>query len=248
MRNTFCIRNNYDSGEYMNTMSFISDNLNKSEIFNGLSNRQFADMIKRGHRITLPSKSILFHQSDPATSYFLVNQGLLKLTKLNEQGKEIILRYIGAGELTAAIAVLKNWKYPAIAESVEDTEIIGWDKQTMMQLMHRYPDISINLLGIILERIDDMQHRYLEVCTERVDQRIARSLLRLMRRAGSKTREGILIDIALSRQNIADYSGTTLYTVSRTLSAWEKNGWIRSGREQIFVINPHALVQFAETG
>jgi CRP-like cAMP-binding protein len=52
----------------------------------------------------------------------------------------------------------------------------------------------------------------------------------------------------LSRQNIADYSGTTLYTVSRTLSAWEKNGWVKSGREQIVITNPHALVQFAETG
>ena len=118
----------------------------------------------------------------------------------------------------------------------------------MMQLMRQYPDIAINLLGIILERIDDVQHRYLEVCTEHVNQRIARSLLRLMRRAGSKTPEGIHIDIPLSRQNIADYSGTTLYTVSRTLSAWEKKGWIQSGREKIVVTDPHALVIFAETG
>ncbi len=178
----------------------------------------------------------------------MVNQGRLKLTKLNEQGKEVILRYIVTGELTAAIAVLKNWTYPVTAESIEETDITVWDKPTMMQLMRRYPDIAINLLGIMLERIDDMQQRYLEICTEHVDQRIARSLLRLMRRAGSKTPEGIHIDIPLSRQNIADYSGTTLYTVSRTLSAWKKKGWIHSGREQIVVTDPHALVQFAETG
>jgi CRP-like cAMP-binding protein len=232
----------------MDTNPQISDSLHKSEIFKGLSIKQYADLLKRGRSIKLQPKRILFYQGDPAISCFLVNQGLIKLTKLNEQGKEAILRYIGAGEVTAAIAVLKNWAYPVTAESVEETDITGWDKPTMMQLMHRYPDISINLLSIILERIDDMQHRYLEVCTEHVDQRIARSLLRLMRRAGSKTREGILINITLSRQNIADYSGTTLYTVSRTLSAWEKNGWIKSRREQITVINPHALVQFAETG
>lgn len=230
----------------MNKTPFISDSLNKSEIFNGLSGQQLADVIKEGRRISLSPKSMLFYQGDSAISCFLVLQGRLKLTKLNEQGKEVILRYIGAGELTAAITVLKNWEYPVSAVSVEDTDITGWDKPTMMQLMRRYPDISINLLGIVLERIDDMQHRYLEVCTEHVDQRIARSLLRLMRRAGLKTKEGILIDIALSRQNIADYSGTTLYTVSRTLSAWEKTGWIRSGREQIIVLNPHALVGFSE--
>lgn len=232
----------------MDTNPQISDSLHRSEIFKGVTNEQFADLIKKGRRIILQPKCVLFNQGDPAKSCFFVNRGRLKLTILNEQGKEVIIRYIGAGELTAAVTVLKNWNYPVTAESTEDTDVTSWNKSTIIQLMRRYPDIAINLLGIILERIDDVQNRYLEVCTEHVDQRIARSLLRLMRRTGSKTREGILIDIALSRQNIADYSGTTLYTVSRTLSAWEKNGWIKSGREQIIIINPHALVQFSETG
>ncbi len=232
----------------MDTNSYISDSLNISEIFKGFANEQSADLLKNGRRIELPAGRILFHQGDPAISCFLVNRGRLKLTKLNEQGKEVILRYIGIGEMTAAITVLKGWDYPVTAKSIEETEVTGWDKPTMIQLMHQYPDLAINLLSIVLERVVDVQDRYLEVCTERVDQRIARSLLRLMRRAGSKTRSGIQIDIPLSRQNIADYSGTTLYTVSRTLSAWEKIGWIKSKREQIVVTNPHALVEFSETG
>jgi len=190
----------------------------------------------------------LFNQGDPAVHCVLVNRGRLKLTKLNEQGKEVIFRYIGAGELTAAIAVLKNRNYPVTAESTDETAVTVWDKSTMTQVMHQYPDIAINLLGIILDRLDEVQDRYLELCTEHVDQRIARSLLRILRRSGSKIRTGIQIDILLSRQNIADYSGTTLYTVSRTLSAWEKKGWIKSGREKIIVTNLHALALFAETG
>ncbi|MCB2168964.1 MAG: Crp/Fnr family transcriptional regulator [Deltaproteobacteria bacterium] len=232
----------------MATNPQISYSPHRSEVFKGLTGEQVANLVKEGRRIKLEPKNILFHQGDPAKNCFLVNRGRLKLTKLNEQGKEVILRYIVPGELTAATAVLKNWAYPVTAEAIEETDVIVWDKPAMMQLMRRYPDIAINLLGIILERIDDVQNRYLEVCTEHVDQRIARSLLRLMRRAGSKTPEGIHIDIPLSRQNIADYSGTTLYTVSRTLSAWEKKGWIQSGREQIIVTDPHALVQFSETG
>ena len=232
----------------MDTNPHKSGSLHKSELFKGLTSQQYADLIKKGRSITLQPKSVLFHQGDPAISCVLVNRGRLKLTKLHEQGKEVILRYIGAGELTAAVAVLKNWNYPVTAESIEETDVTVWDKPTMIQVMHRYPDIAINLLSIILERIEDVQDRYFEVCTEHVDQRIARSLLRIMRRSGSKTPEGIHIDITLSRQNIADYSGTTLYTVSRTLSAWEKNGWIKSGREKIVITDPHALVQFAETG
>ena len=225
----------------------ILDSLHKSDVFAGLKTEQNDVVIKGGLCKKLQPKIILFHQGDSAQTCYLVNRGRLKLTKLNEQGKEVIFRYVGAGELIAAVALLKNSNYPVTAESVEETEVISWDKQTMMQLMRRYPEITINLLSIILERFEDVQNRYMELCTERVEQRIALTLLRLMRSAGSKNSEGIYIDIPLGRQNIADYTGTTLYTASRTLSAWEKKGWIKSGREQIVITDPHALVQFAET-
>ncbi len=220
--------------------------LDKSEIFEGLTSVQFATLLEKGQQTILQPKSILFHQGDLAERCFMVNRGRLKLTMFSEQGKEVILRYIGCGELAAAIAVLRNQPYPATAECINETEVIGWDKPTIFALMHQYPTIAINLLGIVFDRIDDVQHRYLEVCSEHVDQRIARSLLRLMRRAGIKTSEGIHIDIPLSRQNIADYSGTTLHTVSRILSSWEKKEWIKSGREKIIIKDPHALVLFAE--
>ena len=220
--------------------------VDKSEIFDSLSSLQFATLLKKGKEIKLQPKSILFHQDDLAERCYLVIRGRLKLTMLSKQGKEIILRYLSSGELVAATAVLRNQAYPLTAECVDDTEVISWDKATIVALMHQYPAIAINLLSIVFDRIDDLQHRYLEVCSENVDQRIARTLLRLMRRAGIKTSIGIQINIPLSRQNIADYCGTTLSTVSRTLSDWEKKEWIQSGREKIIIKDPHALVLFAE--
>jgi len=220
--------------------------LKKTDIFKGLAEEQYNRAIQSGIKKQVHPNDFLFHQGAPASKCYLVMQGQLKLTKLNEQGREVILRYVGVGELTAAVAVLKNEVYPVTAESVGTVEVIGWDHLTMMKLMHQFPDIAINFLGIVLTRIDDVQRRYLEICTEQVDRRIARSLLRLMRWKGVKTEDGILIEIPLSRQNIADYSGTTLYTVSRTLSSWEKSNWIKSGREKIIITDPHALVAFAE--
>lgn len=220
--------------------------VDKSEIFESLSSLQFNTLLKQGKQVTLQPKSILFHQDDLAERCFMVLRGRLKLTMLSDQGKEVILRYLSSGELAGATAVLRDQKYPLTAECVDETEFISWDKPTIVALMHQYPAIAINLLGIVFDRIDDLQHRYLEVCSEHVDQRVARTLLRLMRRAGIKTSAGIQIDIPLSRQNIADYCGTTLSTVSRTLSYWEKKEWIKSGREKIIIKDPHALVLFAE--
>jgi CRP-like cAMP-binding protein len=226
----------------------IGDSLKKADLFKGLTSSQYDEVLSCGMRKQLSPQGILFHQGAPASHCYLVTQSQLKLTKLNEQGSEVIIRYVGVGELAAAVAVIRNGVYPVAAESVQTTVVIGWDHPTMMALMHRFPQIAINLLGTVLARIDDVQQRYLEVCTEQVDRRIARSLLRLMRWKGARQKDGILIAIPLSRQNIADYSGTTLYTVSRTLSAWEKKGWIKSGREKIIVTNPHALVAFTESG
>jgi len=226
----------------------MEDSFQETDLFKGLSVDQYSEIIKSGYHQTFKPRDILFHQGDPAEKLYMVNTGRLKLTKLNEKGKEVIFRYISAGELTAAISSLKDWDYPMTAESVEASEVTSWDKVAIFKMIEIYPTIALNLLNIVLVRIDDVQHRYLELCTERVEQRIARSLLRLMRSAGKKTPEGIRIDLPLSRQNIADFSGTTLFTVSRTLSAWIKKDWIKSGREKITITNPHSLVLFSENG
>ena len=215
-------------------------------LFRCLSDAEYEDFCREGRSIDLSSGDYLFHQGDPVSSCFVVSSGQLKLTKINEEGKEVIYRYLGPGEVTAAITVLKDAHYPVTAETVGETTVIGWQKEALLALMRRSPDIAITLLGVVFERMDDIQKRYLELCTEQVEQRIARSLLRLMQRLGEQTGKGGAITVALSRQEIADYSGTTLHTVSRTLSAWAKNGWVESGRQRITIIDPHQLVLIAE--
>lgn len=222
------------------------DTTDQADVFKGLTEDHIRSILGEGRHKRIAPREALFRQDDAASHCYLVRQGRLKLAKLNEHGKEAIIRYLGSGQFTAAVAVMKDGLYPVSAIAMEKTDVIGWNKETMTTLMRRYPDIAINMLNILLVRIDDVQQRYFEVCTEQVAQRIARALLRLMRTAGSKAPDGISIDIPLSRQSIADYTGTTLYTVSRTLSAWERSGWIKTGRERIVITDPHALVSFSE--
>ena len=220
--------------------------LGQPDVLKGLTDARYAEMVQGGQRETLPPKRTLFLQGDPAERFYVVIKGRLKLSRLSELGKEAIIRYIGAGEMAGAVAVLKGKDYPVTAEAVEETDVAGWDKPALLQQLRAHPEIAVDMLAVVLERLEEVQQRYLELCSEGVEQRIARSLLRLMQRAGTRCANGILIDLPLSRQNIADYSGTTLYTASRILSAWEKNGWVQSGREKVIITDPHALVKFAE--
>lgn len=232
----------------MNNQRSLTDVFFRADLFVGIGEDKLSDIMSSGDRRVFESGATLFCQGDPAAKSYLVLKGRIKLTKLHEEGKEAIVRYINPGEMTAAISVFKGKNYPVTAQAVGPSEAVGWGRETMLKLMVVHPQIAINLLSILVERLDDIQSRYLELQTERVEQRIARSLLRIMKQSGRKTEEGILIDFRLSRQDLADYTGTTLYTVSRTLSSWEQRGWIVSGRERIVVADPHALATFAETG
>jgi CRP/FNR family transcriptional regulator, nitrogen oxide reductase regulator len=205
-------------------------------------------ILARGQRTRLQDGQPLFHQGSPARRCYLVENGRLKLVKLHEQGKEAVFRYIGPGEITAAVAAFKEKAYPLTAVAIGDTRVVGWDRGTIMALLREYPELSLHLLQVVIERLDEVQTRYLELSAEQVQQRLARALLRIMKHSGRRTPDGILIDFPLSRQELADYTGTTLYTVSRTLSAWEKGGWVASGRERITIADPHALVKFSEIG
>jgi CRP/FNR family transcriptional regulator, nitrogen oxide reductase regulator len=237
-----------DLDDLMDQRFLSESSIQAADVFSGLTSEQLTQLRHSGQKVKLPPKVVLFRQGDPAEKCYLVERGRLKLAKLNEAGKEAILRYISAGEATAAVAVLKNREYPVTAETVEKTEVTGWEKPTFLRFLHAHPEIAINMLGVVLDRLEEVQQRYLQLCSEGVEQRIARSLLRLMQRAGSPSADGILIELPLSRQSIADYSGTTLYTASRTLSSWEKNGWIKSKRQRVLIADPHALVTFAEGG
>ena len=94
--------------------------------------------------------------------------------------------------------------------------------------------------------IQEMQERYHELATERVQQRIARVLLRLAAQSGRKMESGVLIDLSFSRQDLAEMTGTTLFSVSRILNQWETQGLVKVGREKVVVVFPHGLVRIAE--
>jgi len=232
----------------MNDQIEFLDTLSQSDMFVGIENDKRSDIFSLGHRRVYESGAILFYEGYPAEKSYLILKGRFKLTKLHEDGKEAIVRYINIGEMAAAVSIFKGKNYPVTAQAVDHSEAVGWDRETMLEIMTANPQIAINLLGVVVDRLDDIQSRYLELQTERVEQRIARTLLRIMKQSGRKTDGGILIDFRLSRQDLANYTGATVYTVSRTLSSWERKGWVRSGRERIIIADPHALVSFAETG
>ncbi len=220
--------------------------LGSSPLFAGLAREALAAVLTAAHERTVEDGETAFREGEPADSFCVVAAGRLKLTQVGPEGHEVILRFVGPGEAAAALAAFDGTTYPATAAAVGATQVLVWSRAELQALLGRHPVLALNLLRLLSERLREVQERFRELATERVARRIARALVRLVRQAGRKVEEGVLIDMPLSRQTLAEMTGATLFTVSRTLSEWEAQGIIRSGRERVVIARPHALVAIAE--
>jgi CRP/FNR family transcriptional regulator, nitrogen oxide reductase regulator len=224
----------------------LEKKLAEISLFKGLKQVDINAVIQNGRTKKINDGAFYFHEGDPAEQFYVLTSGRIKLTQVTPEGQQVILRYIRPMEEFAIIAVLSGIDYPVSAEAVEDSVSMVWDKNTMRNLMQKYPLIALNALEILANRVQEFQDRIREMATERVERRIARALLRLVRQAGEKVPEGVLINLPLSRKDLAEMNGTTLFTVSRILSHWEGKGIIQSKRERIVILIPHGLVSIAE--
>jgi CRP-like cAMP-binding protein len=218
----------------------------QAPLFKDLSERILEEALHYASRRRVEADTYLFMQGDPADYIHLLLSGQMKLTQTTPEGQQIILAYAAPGDAIGVVAVLSGTDYPISAEAIETSQLLFWERDQMRRLMLRNPEIAINAIGVLAVRVREFQDRVRELSTERVERRIARALLRLANQAGRRVENGVLIDLPLSRQDLAQMTGTTLFTVSRTLKQWENQGLILSKREQVTIRFPHGLVTIAE--
>lgn len=188
----------------------------------------------------------LFHQGDPAMTLFLLVDGRIKLTQLSPEGQELVVRFVAPHELLAAIALLPGRVYPVSAHAAVNSRMLCWGGARLARTVRAIPKLMEVAGTAMADHMEEVTGRLREVATERVAQRLARALLRLARQVGRPVAEGTLLDVPLSRQDLAEMTGTTLYTVSRLLSGWEARGWVVTGRERVVLRKPAELTDLAE--
>lgn len=215
-------------------------------LFQGLAADVLSRIVTRGQSKQVDASRFFFTEGDPADEMFVLTSGRVKLTQLTPEGHQVVLRIISAGDAFGGVGAFGDPLYPVSAEAIEASAALGWTSVTMRAILEEHPAMALNALHFVAGRLHDLQRRYRQLMTERVERRIARALLRLVREAGRRVDAGVAIDFPISRQDVAEMTGTTLYTVSRLLSAWESRGIVQSQRQHIVLTKPHALVAIAE--
>jgi len=226
--------------------SEIAHRLAHVPLFEGLSVDTLVRIVSLAHAKSLETGQLFFGEGDQAETFFVLTSGRVKLTQLTPEGHQVVLRLISPGDAFGGVGAFGDPTYPVNAEAVEPSVALAWMSTTMRQLLETEPVIAVNAVRFIAGRLHDLQQRYRQAMTERVERRVARALLRIVHDAGRRVDGGVEITFPVSRQDIAEMTGTTLYTVSRLLSAWEDRGIVRTGRQRIVLTKPHALTAIAE--
>ncbi len=226
-------------------MSISPKDLRQVVVFKNATDEDLNQIIRNGITRSIEEGGFFFFQGDPADYLYVLTSGQVKLLQSNPSGQQVNLRTIYPWQMFGALGAVRGQaNYPASAQALENSSALAIESAFLRGMMETRPYLSFDLMHLMTSYIQEMQARYRELATERVEQRIARALLRLTAQSGQKADEGI--ELAFSRQDLAEMSGTTLYTVSRVLADWERQGLVKAGREQVRIINPHGVVRVAE--
>jgi len=220
-------------------------NVKKIELFKNLSEEELKELDPYLVQTSYKKREDIFTEGDSPEWFYIVSKGKVKVTKLSHEGKEIILEIISPFDIFGGVAVLRNFPYPANAVAMEDSEVIKISRKNLMRLVDRFPNLMYCIALQLGDRMKSSYDSLKNIALERVEARIAALLLKLSKKVGVETKEGILIDMRLTKQDVADMVGTTVETSIRTFSKFKKQGFVKDTNGKIIIKDREGLMLFS---
>lgn len=183
----------------------------------------------------------IFEEGMPSDAFYTITAGRVKIFKMLPTGKDIILEVFGAGDPLGAVAAYDGRPFPASAMALEDTACIVIPRPVFFRLLEEHPSLVRGLLLGLTIRLVELTNRLAELTSGRIEARFARLFLKLAAQMGREDRGGTFIPLALSRQELADMTGTTIETCIRIMSRWGKQDVVRTEKDGFVVIDRPAL-------
>jgi CRP-like cAMP-binding protein len=216
-------------------------------LFGDMDDAELERVLAQAAELRIGKGTAVFEQGRTATAFYVLLEGRLKVVQITPDGQQLIIRFVVPGDLYGIAKALNRKDYPATALAVVDSVTLAWDMALWDDFM-RLPGFARQVVHMMGGRVQEAHTRIKEMATQNVEERVAHAVLRLVQQSGRKVEQGMLVDFPVTRQDIAEASGTTLHSVSRMLSAWEGLGIVAAGRKQVIVCDLEALEAIAERG
>lgn len=210
--------------------------------FSRLSREQVREILDQATPRRYAEGTAVFREGAAAERFYLLLDGFIRVVRTTPEGEQVIALHIPPGQLFGIAPALGRDAYPATAVAAAELLALGWPVRLWGAFTTSYDGFATETYRTIGARLGEFQTRVTELATQAVERRVASALLRMANQSGRKTDEGIEIGFPVTRADIAEMTGTTLHTVSRLLSAWERDGIVASARRRVTVTAAHRLV------
>ncbi len=210
--------------------------------FAKLSREAISDILKQATSRRHDAGTAIFEEGREADRFYMLLDGYIRVVRITPDGEQVIAHHIPAGQLFGIAVALGRDTYPATAMTATESLSLSWPSSLWNEFVDTHIGFGAQAMKTVGGRMGEINNRMVEMATQQVEQRIANAVLRLINQTGHKVDSGIEINFPITRQDLSEMTGTTLHTVSRVLSSWEKLGYIKSGRKRIVVTDPHQLV------
>jgi CRP/FNR family transcriptional regulator len=187
----------------------------------------------------------VFEEGDEPESFVTVLEGRVKIYKRLASGKDIILHICSVGDPIGAVAVYEGRAYPASAQAIEPSRCLFVPRQVFFSLLEQSPVLVRGVLSGLTLRLMELTDRLTELTGSQVESRLARLFLKLSDRFGKSAADGVFVSLPLSRQELADLTGTTVETSIRIMSRWGKERLLVTERDGFLLVNRPALEELA---
>ena len=216
------------SGPVSGMMEF----LRASPVFAGLPARELESLAAAAREEACRAREYVFREGDAALWLCLVRSGHVRIVRHSRTGKDVVLELLGPGEIFGGVAVIERRPYPASAQATEPSVVVKIPADVAVGLAERHPSVVRELALLIGRRLRTAHDSVTSLSVEPVEARLAATLLRLADREGIRTKRGIELPYHLTRQGLADMSGTTVETSIRVVGRWLRDELVedRDGR------------------
>ena len=208
-----------------------------------------ADRQKVAEAATLKRYSkgqMIFEQDTPSEAFYTIASGRVKIFKMLPTGKDMILEVFGQGDPLGAVAAYVERPFPASAMALEETVCVVIPRAAFFRLLEQHPSLVRGLLLGLTVRLVELTNRLAQVSGSRIEPRFARLFIKLADEMGTTDRRGMFIPLPLSRQELADMTGTTIETAIRIMSRWGKDDIVRTEKDGFVLLDRRALEEAAE--
>ncbi len=204
-------------------LAALTEFLRSSPVFAGLGPRDLQALAAVAREERVRARDYVFMEGDAARGFYLVKTGHVKILRHARSGRDVVLELLGPGEVFGGVAVIERRPYPASAQATEPSVVVKIPQEPILALAEREPSIVREIALMIGRRLRGAHDSVKSLSGDSVEARLAAALLRLADREGSRSAAGIALPFPLTRQSLADMTGTTVETTIRIVSRWLKD-------------------------